>query len=110
MNRGIWIGSTKLGSVGIAIRKGISFHGLALNVDIDLGPFAWINPCGLQNVSVTSLTQQSGQHISMTDVYKGLKEQFQAVFGFGLVPVALERAATYDRRNRLGAQSTKDRA
>jgi lipoate-protein ligase B len=91
LNRGIWIESSKLGSVGIAIRKGISFHGLALNVDIDLEPFAWINPCGLQNVSVTSLEQQSGQRISMADIYEGLKEQFQAVFGFRLVPVDLKK-------------------
>jgi len=90
LNRGVWIESSKLGSVGIAIRRGISFHGLALNVNIDLEPFGWINPCGLQNVSVTSLAQQSGQPISMSDVKKDLKEQFQTVFGFGLVPVELK--------------------
>lgn len=90
LNRGVWIESSKLGSVGIAIRKGISFHGLALNVDMDLEPFSWINPCGLQNVGVTSLAQQSAQRISMTRVYEGVKEQLQAVLGFNLVPVDLK--------------------
>ena len=45
-NPGVWTtdGSGKIGSVGIAIRHGISFHGLAINVDIDLEPFGWITP------------------------------------------------------------------
>ncbi|MGD9239401.1 MAG: lipoyl(octanoyl) transferase LipB, partial [Desulfobacterales bacterium] len=50
-NRGIWVGPRKMGSVGIAVRRGISFHGLALNVHTDLTPFSWIQPCGLQNVA-----------------------------------------------------------
>ncbi len=43
-NRGLWVGEHKIGSVGLALRKGVSIHGLALNVDPDLTPFSWINP------------------------------------------------------------------
>ncbi len=46
-NPGIWMGRRKMGSIGIALRKGISFHGLALNINLDLTPFSWIQPCGL---------------------------------------------------------------
>lgn len=65
LNRGVWVGGKKLGSVGIAIRRGISFHGLALNVEICLHPFEWINPCGLEHVGVTSLGKECGRRIDM---------------------------------------------
>ncbi len=58
-NHGLWVGEKKIGSVGISIKKGISIHGLALNVCPDLTPFTWINPCGLQNLSMTSLEQEN---------------------------------------------------
>jgi len=44
-NRGVWIGNNKLGSIGVAVRRGVSFHGLALNVNTSLTPFSWIHPC-----------------------------------------------------------------
>ncbi|WP_020589040.1 lipoyl(octanoyl) transferase LipB [Desulfobacter curvatus] len=58
-NHGLWVGKKKIGSVGISIKKGVSIHGLALNVCPDLTPFTWINPCGLQNLSMTSLEQEN---------------------------------------------------
>jgi len=91
MNRGVWIGSSKLGSVGIAIRKGVSFHGLALNVSTDLEPFAWINPCGLHNVAVTSLEQELCRQIAMADVRAQFRAHFQAIFTLELVPVDFEK-------------------
>jgi lipoate-protein ligase B len=90
VNRGVWVGPRKLGSVGIAIRKGISFHGLALNVRTDLEPFTWINPCGLQNVGVTTLVQESEQDISMADARREIMKQIEAVFNLKLVPIGLQ--------------------
>ncbi len=55
MNHGIWVGNRKLGSIGLSVTRGISFHGVALNVNPDLTPFSWINPCGLAGISMTSL-------------------------------------------------------
>lgn len=57
-NHGLWVGNAKIGSVGIALKKGISIHGLALNVTPDLVPFSWINPCGLEHMKMTSVAQQ----------------------------------------------------
>ena len=74
-NHGVWVGDRKLGSVGIAIRHGISFHGLALNVNLALEPFSWVNPCGLSGVKMTSLQQEAGRGLVETgDVKKKLKE------------------------------------
>ena len=47
MNRGAWVGMSKIGSLGIAVRHSVSFHGFALNVNTPMEPFRWIHPCGL---------------------------------------------------------------
>jgi len=60
-NHGIWVKNRKLGSIGLSITRGISFHGLALNVNLDLTPFTWMNPCGLAGVSMTSLENELHQ-------------------------------------------------
>jgi lipoate-protein ligase B len=84
-NRGIWVGPRKMGSIGIAVRRGISFHGLALNVLTDLTPFSWVQPCGLPDVAMTSMQQQTIQKLSMQQVRKVLKKQFERVFGIKFV-------------------------
>ena len=83
-NRGIWVGPHKMGSIGIAVRRGISFHGLALNVHTDLTPFSWIQPCGLQNVAMTTMQQETTHKLSMQQVRSILKKQFESVFGIEL--------------------------
>ncbi len=84
-NRGIWVGPHKMGSIGIAVRRGISFHGLALNVHTDLTPFSWIEPCGLQNVAMTTMQQETTQKIPIQQVRRVLKKQFETVFGIKFV-------------------------
>jgi lipoate-protein ligase B len=84
-NRGIWVGPKKMGSIGIAVRRGISFHGLALNIQTDLTPFTWIQPCGLQDVQMTSMRQECDQIFSMQQVRAVLKKQFEAVFGIKFI-------------------------
>ena len=90
-NRGVWVGNNKLGSVGIAVRRGVSYHGLALNVNTSLEPFTWVNPCGLQGVKVTSMKAVKGVEINMDDVRGSLLSSVQDVFG-----VELERCRLKD--------------
>ena len=52
---GVYVQGRKLASVGMRIRRGASYHGLALNVDMDLEPFSRINPCGMAGLEVTQL-------------------------------------------------------
>ena len=54
---GVYVDGRKLASVGMRIRRGASYHGLALNVDMDLEPFSRINPCGMAGLEVTQLSQ-----------------------------------------------------
>lgn len=57
---GIYVADRKLGSVGIRVRRGASYHGLALNVDLDLEPFSRINPCGYEGLEMTRLADLGG--------------------------------------------------
>jgi lipoyl(octanoyl) transferase len=57
---GIYVNGKKLGSVGIRIRRHSSYHGLAVNVDVDLEPFQRINPCGYQGLEMTQLAALGG--------------------------------------------------
>ncbi len=85
-NHGVWAGGRKLGSVGIAIRHGVAFHGLALNVDISLEPFSWVNPCGLTGVRMTTLSGACGRTVVMDEVKKTLISQLKQVFNREFMP------------------------
>ena len=52
---GVYVGGAKIAALGLKVRQGCCYHGLSLNVDMDLTPFAGINPCGYQGLRVTSL-------------------------------------------------------
>lgn len=59
---GVYVDGAKLASVGLRIRRGASFHGMALNVDVDLEPFSRINPCGFRGLEVTDLRRLGAGH------------------------------------------------
>jgi lipoate-protein ligase B len=77
---GIWVGEKKLGAVGIAVRRGVSLHGSALNVNLDLHPFSYLIPCGLADTGVTSLEQENGAPIPMSEAERQTCLQFATVF------------------------------
>lgn len=80
-NRGAWVGDAKLGSIGISIRHGVTFHGLALNVNTDLSPFSWINPCGLSGVRITSLAAENGAPVAASEARAAVVAHFAGAFG-----------------------------
>jgi lipoyl(octanoyl) transferase len=57
---GVYVQGAKLAALGLRIRRGCSYHGLALNVDMDLAPYARINPCGMAGLAVTQLRDLGG--------------------------------------------------
>lgn len=54
LNRGVWVGDSKIASIGVAVSKGVTIHGIAININNSLEPFNMINPCGLKDVTMTS--------------------------------------------------------
>jgi len=78
---GVYVGGAKIASLGLRIRRGCSYHGLSLNVDMSLAPFAQINPCGLIGIEVTQMADLSGP-VEMQKVQQQLQrcllEEFSA--------------------------------
>jgi lipoate-protein ligase B len=79
-NRGVWVGDDKIASVGVAISKWVSFHGLALNYNTNLKYFDLINACGLENNKMTSIAKILGREISRDDVHKSMGFHFKNLF------------------------------
>lgn len=68
---GVYVEGCKLASVGLRVRRGASYHGMALNIDLDLEPFTRINPCGFSNLQLTDL-KRLGVKVSMRDIAEQL--------------------------------------
>ena len=81
---GVWVGEQKLGAVGLAIRRGVSLHGFALNVSVDLQPFSYLIPCGIRGAGVTSLSRERGELVAMRAVIEQTSRTFGEIFA---VPV-----------------------
>ncbi|MDY0925020.1 lipoyl(octanoyl) transferase LipB [Pantoea trifolii] len=78
---GVYVGDDKICSLGLRIRKGCSFHGLALNVAMDLAPFLRINPCGYAGMQMTQLSQLQPR-VTPADVRPRLVQHFARLSGF----------------------------
>ena len=79
---GVYVHGAKIAALGLRIRKGKCFHGLSLNVDMDLTPFEWIDPCGYADLAVTQLKDQ-GVSDSVSLVATKLKQHLIAEFMWG---------------------------
>lgn len=90
LNRGAWIEERKLGSIGITVRRGVTFHGLALNVRTDLEPFQWINPCGLKGCRMTTLELEAGGCIGMDAVRRQMVGHLSDLFDMELTRIGLD--------------------
>lgn len=78
---GVWIGEKKITAMGCAVQRGVTMHGFAFNVNVDLAAFHWIIPCGLPDKGVTSVQEITGVAQDLATVRERLVEQFSAVFG-----------------------------
>lgn len=78
---GVYVNNAKIAALGLRIRKGRSFHGLALNVDMDLEPFRRINPCGYEGLEVTQLTNLVSD-IEMASVTDELQQRLINKFSY----------------------------
>jgi lipoate-protein ligase B len=77
---GVWVGDRKIASIGIGVRRWITWHGFALNLDIDLDGFNHIVPCGLQGVQMTSMAELLGTAPPRPDVEDALIGAFSEIF------------------------------
>lgn len=80
---GVYVGSAKIASLGLRIRRGCSFHGLALNVDMDMQPFQRINPCGYAGLAMTQLSDLLDLPPSLAEVGERLEPVLLEELGYG---------------------------
>lgn len=69
---GVYVDEAKIASLGLRVRRGYCFHGVSINIDMDLSPFSYINPCGYQGLKVTQLADLIMKKPSMEDVQRNL--------------------------------------
>jgi lipoyl(octanoyl) transferase len=81
---GVWVGERKIGSIGVGIRRWVTWHGFALNVASDLDGFAAITPCGLAGVEMTSVAREGGPEdwLAMAPI---VVRRFRETFGYDAV-------------------------
>ena len=84
---GVYVDGAKIAALGLRIRRGCSYHGLSLNVDMDLEPFRRINPCGYAGMPVTQL-RELGIDTPLDEVAHSWSEYFAARLGYNLQSVS----------------------
>jgi lipoate-protein ligase B len=94
--RGIWINTgkghlEKIASIGVRISKGITMHGFALNVNVNLQPFALLSPCGIENCVMTSMEKILDQQVDVAHLREQVAAHFAHVFGLEWAEQNVER-------------------
>jgi lipoate-protein ligase B len=83
-NPGVWVRwnhtDAKIAAIGVRIDHGVTIHGFALNVDLDLSPFSHIMPCGLAQCHITSLAEVRQSIVSSSAVAQQVAEEFSQIF------------------------------
>lgn len=87
---GVYVGSAKIASLGLRIRRGCSFHGLALNVDMDMQPFQRINPCGYAGLAMTQLRDHMIGAPVMLEVGQRLEQILLQELGYAQNPAGTD--------------------
>jgi lipoate-protein ligase B len=97
---GVWTGERKIGSIGVHVSRGVTTHGLAINVNNDLQPFEWIVPCGIDDCRVTSLSRELGAEQDLGAFADTVVARFGEIYE--RTPVATEPEALGLDNARLG--------
>lgn len=77
---GVWVGSRKLASIGVGVRKWVSMHGFGLNISSDLSGYEAITPCGISDVTMTSLSTESRREITVAEAARAIEPVIRSVF------------------------------
>lgn len=100
---GIWIGNRKIAAIGVAVRRCITFHGLALNVNTDLSYFERIVPCGLAWADVTSMAKELCRDQDLEQVKSRFLNHFAEIFGYTDVKNAEDGRSRIEHRDPLSS-------
>ncbi len=90
---GVWVGDKKIASVGVAVKKWITFHGVAFNLSTEMSDFNSINPCGLESGIMTSVEKLTGEKPDMNEWSAELTKNYNSIFETSFEPIDLESIA-----------------
>lgn len=79
---GLWVGDAKIVSIGIALKRRVTCHGISMNVNNDLTPFSWIVPCGHPGQRFTSISRELGREVDMAEVKRAMAESYSRAFNY----------------------------
>ncbi len=79
---GVWVGNEKITAIGLAVKKGVTMHGFAFNVNTNLEHFQYIIPCGIQDKGVTTLEKLTGESQNFSRMNERVAEEFRNVYGY----------------------------
>jgi lipoate-protein ligase B len=79
---GVWVNDEEIAAIGLSLRRWVSMHGFALNINIDLEHFSFINPCGFSDRRATSMSKILNTHVPLEKVTDSLVSHFCNIFGF----------------------------
>lgn len=100
---GVWVNGEEIGAIGISVRKWISMHGVALNVDPVMEHFSYINPCGFVDRRATSMSEVLGRKISPEEVKARFLFHFSDVFKLNMEPQTLSEFERHEEKGSLPA-------
>lgn len=104
---GVWVDSSidnqpkKIAAFGVKTSRWITMHGFALNVNVDLNYFNYINPCGFTDKGVTSIKNERGNEVDVSEVKRILLDAFAQVFETDLIHQNIQEISNIDKRNQL---------
>ncbi len=79
---GVWTDHGKVAAIGVRVSRRVSMHGFALNLDPDMDFFTMMNPCGIEDRPVTSLSELAGRKVSLEEAVEVVESHFADVFGY----------------------------
>ena len=77
---GVWVGDEKITAIGVAVKRWVTMHGFAFNVNTNLEHFKWINPCGIMDKGVTSMEKLIGKEADFEEIKRKVADYFVEVF------------------------------
>jgi lipoyl(octanoyl) transferase len=90
---GVWLQDRKIAAIGVASKRWVTYHGFALNVNVDLEPFTKITPCGISpdEGTVTSMAKELGRSIDMHEVKKVVTNEFAKIFSKNVLSSLIQK-------------------
>ena len=98
---GVWVNGEEIGAIGISVRKWVTMHGIALNVDPIMEHFAYINPCGFVDRRATSMSEVLGRKIPLQEVRARFLFHFSDVFSLKMEPRTLSEFESHEKKGSL---------